>query len=50
MSLKTQHNDLEYPGMLLKIKGVSCFQGMCLKTQGIAAYEIPILECYRKQI
>jgi len=37
MSLKTQHNDSEDPGMLLKINGVSFFPGMCLKTQEMAA-------------
>ena len=33
MLLKTQDNDLGYPGMLLKINGVSRFPGMCMKTQ-----------------
>jgi hypothetical protein len=50
MLLKTQNGDLEYPRMLLKSKGVSCFPGMCLKTQEIAATERAIPESHRKQI
>jgi hypothetical protein len=49
MLLKTQYDDGEYPRMLLKTKAVSCFLGMCLKTQEIVASKRPIRECYRKQ-